>query len=141
MSLHETITADLHKLVEEAAADIITPASLAIALQQRYADDLEPRIQYLSLEHLKALARKVLARRFDAESDDADAYQGELFSGHLQQRYPLPPKRGQEPAYKALEALTATEVRWNVQMLRKSATARMLHADALEAWAQSHLVA
>jgi len=141
MNLHETITTDLHGLIEEISADIITPASLALALQARYGEELDPRIQYLSFEHLKAMARKLLGRRFDAESDEAEATQGELFSGHLQRRYPLPPVPGQEAAYKALEALSPDEIRWNVKTLRKSGQARLMHADALEAWGQTHAAA
>lgn len=142
MNQHEQITRDLDAMIEDYGdAEIITPASLALALQRNYtAGTLPPPIEYASFEHLKQMARQRLRRHYDAESDEAEAYagQGELFSGHLQDRYPLPRKRGEDPAYKRREALTEEEWRWNVQVLRKSAQARLAHADALEAWGMSH---
>jgi len=143
MNQHEQITRDLDALIDQNRdAEIITPASIALILQHRYADGtLPPPIEYASLEHLKQMARKRLARQYDADSDDAEAYsgQGELFSGHLQDRYPLPHQRGREPAYKRREALTAEERQWNVSILRKSAQARLAHADALEAEGLDHV--
>lgn len=138
MNQHEQITRDLDDLIERHAhADIITPASLALILRGRYATAaLPPAIDYASFEHLKQMARKRLGRRFDPDSDEAEAYedgQGELFGGVLQKRYPTPHKRGQEPAYKRREDLTPDERAWNVNALRSSARARLLHADALEA--------
>lgn len=138
MSLHENIVAEMHKMVDENDADIITPSSLAQAAQRIYVRGrLEPHIEYASLEHLKQLARKVLAGRHDAESDENEAHQGTLFSGMLQTRYPIPRADGAEPAYKLREFLTEAEVSWNVATLRKSAEARLEHADALEAWHHS----
>lgn len=138
MTLHESIVTDLVRLIEEQQADILTPASLAIELQHRYAEQrLEPHIEYASLEHLKNMARKVLAGNFDAEGSQNKSHQGELFSGRLQDRYPVPRKRGEEAVYKLREVLSREEVAWNIGTLRKSAEARLLHADALEAWDQS----
>ena len=137
MSLHEAISTAMVRFIE-ARADcvIISPAAVAAAtLQEFAAPDLEPHIEYASLEHFKNMARKVLARRFDDEGDDNSAYagQGELFSGHLQERYPIPRKKGEDAVYKRREDLTPEERRWNVKSLRKSADARLAHADALEA--------
>lgn len=137
MSLHEQITHDLQRLIEVADADIITPASLAMAVQHQYGAGLEPHIAYTSLEHLKQMARRALAGRYGADSDDSEVIQGELFSGHLQERYPLPRAGGHEPSYKRRDALTSDEVAWNVGTLRRAADARVAHADALEAWQQN----
>jgi hypothetical protein len=138
MSLHESIVSDLHAAVAANDADIITATSLALVIQRKYAPaGLEPHIEYASLEGLKHLARNVLSGRYSAESDQTEAHQGELFSGRLQTRYPLPRSKGEEPGYKLREALTKPEAAWNIATLRKAAEARLLHADALEAWDQS----
>jgi hypothetical protein len=55
----------------------------------------------------------------------------------LQHRYPTPRPAGAEPIYKKREALSRAELAWNVAMLRKSAAARLEHADALQAWADA----
>lgn len=136
MTIHENIAHELQRLIDAADADIITPASLAIAIQANYGTGLEPHIAYTSLEHLKHMARRALAGRYDAESDEAESLQGELFAG-LQDRYPTPRVTGQEPVYKRREALTEDEVAWNVQALRKAANSRLLHADKIEAWQQN----
>lgn len=139
MNLHEAICVEIHSVIDAlAGADIVSPSYVAREVQSRYrGEGLEPHIEYASLEHLKQMARRVLSARYDAESDESEALQGELFSGHLQQRYPVPHKRGDDPIYKLLGTLTADDVAWNVHQLRKSANARMLHADALEAWGQT----
>lgn len=139
MSLHETISADIHAIIEDqGGVASISPTTVALALTAKYATQrLDPPIHYASLEHFKQMARKALSGRFGTESDDAQAYQAELFSGHLQVRYPTPHKRGEDPVYKLLEALTDDDVAWNLQALQRSAKARLLHADALRAWHQS----
>lgn len=136
MSLHETITADIQSLIEGCAgADIISPTTIALALQTQYGvEAVHLAVAYASLEHFKHMARRALARRYDHESDEAEAYQGELFSGSLQRRYPTPRASGEEPAYKLLESLTDEEVRWNIKSLEHSADARSRHARALAAW-------
>jgi hypothetical protein len=139
MSLHESIVTDMSKVISDMGdCSIISPTSLALKVQSEYAEGkLEPHIEYTSLEGLKSIARKLLAGNFDADGEANSAHQGEMFSGHLQDRYPVPRKKGVEPVYKLREALTSDEVMWNVRTLRKSAEARLLHADALEAWHQS----
>lgn len=137
MSLHEAISTAMVRFIEDRAeCAIISPAAVAAATLQAFnGDGLEPHIEYATLEHFKHMARKVLARRFDDEGEDNAAYagQGELFSGHLQERYPVPRKKGEDPVYKRRVDLTPEERRWNVKSLRKSADARLAHADALEA--------
>lgn len=138
MNLHEQITHDLQGVLDElVGVDIISPTYLADTLVERYGAGADTRLRYTGREHLKHMARRMLAGRFAVESDEGEAHQGELFSGHLQVRYPIPRKAGDEPVYKLLEALTSDELAWNVRSLRASASARMMHADALAAWAQS----
>lgn len=142
MSLHEDIVVEMHRILEQTDADIITPGSLALAVQRRYiSNKVDAHIEYASLEHCKAIARRVLAGKHDIESDESEAYQGELFTGRLQTRYPLPRPKGEEPAYKLRENMSDDEIRWNIRSLRKSADARLEHADALEAWFRSRSAA
>lgn len=138
MSLHEAIAAEMTRYVEDRRdCAIMSPSAIASAVLDAFAGDkLEPHIEYASLEHFKNMARKMLAHRFSDDGAENTAYaaQGELFSGHLQDRYPVPRAPGTDPVYKLREALTDDEIRWNLVTLRKSADARLAHADALEAW-------
>lgn len=137
MSLHEAINTAMMRFIEDRReCAIMSPAAVAAATFNQFsAEHVEPHIEYASLEHFKHMARKVLARRFDDDGEENAVYsgQGELFSGHLQDRYPVPRKAGEEPTYKRRELLTPAERAWNVKTLRKSADARLAHADALEA--------
>lgn len=134
MSLYETITNDIHDVVDRFGGSAISPTSVALSLQGRYAGGaLEPEIAYTSLEHLKQMARTALRRRFDkTEAPEVD--QGELFSGQLQQRYPVPTKAGDDPLYKRLEDLSETELAWNEARLGKAADALVAHRRALSAY-------
>jgi len=140
LNLHEMITRDLQEVMDRLdGADIVSPTYLADTLLADYGGEgTDPRLRYTGREHLKQMARKMLAGRYSHEGEDSEAHQGELFSGHLQTRYPIPRSASDEPVYKLLGALTRDELAWNVRSLRASAKARLLHADALEAWAQSH---
>lgn len=139
MSMHEEIVAAIHRAIEGLGdAVALSPTGVALAVQRAFIESpLEPHVQYASLEHFKQMARSALARRFDAEGEESIAHQGEMFSGQLQDRYPTPRKHGQEPTYKQRDALSQDELAWNIAMLRKSAAARLEHADALQAWADS----
>lgn len=141
MSLHEEIGFAIQREIDSMGDAIaLSPTSLAIAVQRSFeASSIEPHIAYTSLEHLKQMARRVLARNFDTTGDDGDAreIQGEMFSGQLQDRYPLPRVGSAEPIYKRRDSLTQSEVDWNIRQLRKSAAARLEHADALQAWADA----
>lgn len=136
MSIHEDISSFMYSWLDaRSGVGIISPTALAAATQSSYeAGEIEPHIAYTSLEHFKQIARRVLAGRYD-DHDENPAYQeqGTLFPGLLQDRYPIPRGRGQEPQYKLRSLLTAHERAWNVEVLRKSAKARQAHADALEA--------
>lgn len=140
MNLHEHIRIDMQSIIEsQATIEIVSPSSLALAIQGKYEPgDLEPHIKFSSLEGLKQIARGVLSGRYDVESDESEAMSQDMFAGHLQARYPVPRKRGEEPVYKLRSALTPEERAWNVRSLRASARARLLHADALEAEGQFH---
>jgi len=141
MSLHEEITVAIQREIDALGDAIaLSPTSLALAVQRGFATGgIEPHVQYTSLEHLKQMARGVLSRRFDADGDESLAYQGEMFAGQLQERYPTPrAKKGAEPIYKRREALSSGELDWNINQLRKSAAARLEHADSLQAWADSN---
>lgn len=136
MSLHEDISTAFQDEIQALGdAHVLSPTSLALAVQRRFSgSDLEPHIQYTSLEHLKQMARRALVKNFEPDSDETAAYQGELFSGQLQERYPIPRPASQEPQYKLRNQLTHGELAWNIATLRKSAAARLQHADALQAW-------
>ncbi|GIK83037.1 MAG: hypothetical protein BroJett024_41420 [Alphaproteobacteria bacterium] len=139
MSLHEEIGAAIQREIDSMGDAIaLSPTSLALAVQRSFdAASIEPHIAYTSLEHLKQMARRVLARNFDTTGEDGDAreLQGEMFAGQLQDRYPVPRAGAAEPIYKRRDALTRSELEWNIRQLRKSAAARLEHADALQAWA------
>jgi len=133
---HQQIREELHRqyaLFDDAI--IVSPSGLAHRVFETFASGEEDaRIQYVSLEHLKQMARAFLRRQNHPDSDESAAYeaQGSLFSGALQDRYPLPRKGDEEPVYKLRQHLTREERAWNVEQLRKSAGARLKHADALE---------
>lgn len=141
MSLHEDVIAAIDRRIEELGGLVqLSPTTLALDVQMRFVPDdgkVEPHILWTSLEYFKHLARGRLRSRFDPEGENNEAYQGELFSGHLQRAYPVPRAKGQEPLYVPRDMLTREDVEYNVNLLRKSARARLRHADALQAWADS----
>ncbi len=135
MTQHSQVMAAFGRHIEALSGAVaIMPSSLAWAVYQEIVpDNVDPILEWACLEHLKALARRALAGRFMPDGEENTAHQEELFSGALQDRYPLPRAKGQEPTYKRRDQLTAEEREWNVRQLRKSAQARLEHADALEA--------
>lgn len=146
MSTHQQIMAEIARQYTFLSdAVIISPSALAYRAFEAFSSgEEEPHIQYASLEHLKHMARVFLARRKDADGDLNETHSaqpefdlGISFSGKLQDRYPLPRKVDEEPAYKLRGDLTPEERAWNVSQLRKSARARLEHADALEAEGQA----
>lgn len=145
MTEHQQIVTEFESQYDKLrGAVVIGPKALAFAVYQTFAigkPAVEPHIQYTSMEHLTAMARRFLAKKADPDSDDNEVYdqQGSFsFSGQLQERYPLPRKPGDEPLYKKRHLLTAEERAWNVEQLRKSARSRQEHADALEAEGRGH---
>lgn len=144
MSEHaEIMTAMQARMNALDGAVSIMPSALAVATYCDISPDQDDDrlVEYLTVQMLTSMARKLLGKRFSHESDETDAYNGDLFSGALQPRYPLPRTNGREPTYKLREHLTEAERAWNVKQLRKSAEARLEHADALEAEGQLKLTA
>lgn len=116
----------------------LSPALIAQRAASAFATDgIAPEIEWAAIEHFKQLARAELGRKFDADSDANPTHQLGLFAGQLQQHYPIPRGKGEDPIYKPRAALTFEEASWNVAQLRKSARARLEHADALQAWNDS----
>lgn len=144
MNLREEIRSRIafhYDAIHDAAT--VSPSTLAAMVFDEYATGSEvPQIAYTSIESIKQIAREFL-RRCDPQGDESEAYapQGELDLGEtrfrgLQARYPIPRAPGEEPVYKLRHLLTPEERAFNVSLLRKSALARMEHADALEAEAE-----
>jgi hypothetical protein len=75
------------------------------------------------------MARKLLASKFHPDRDEIA--HGELFPETLQARYPIQRRQGEEPIYRALEALSEIEGYWNVEQLRKAGKTRFKHAQTL----------
>lgn len=144
MNLHEGIRAAIARFIEERRdCVIISPGAIASAIYLQFASaQVEAHIAYASIEHFKQMARHALRARFDDDGEENPAYtgQGELFSNRLQERYPVPRKADEDPVYKRLEDLTRDELRWNVRSLRRSADARLAHADALDAYSTQHTI-
>lgn len=136
MSVHEDVAVAIQREIDSLGSAIaLSPTTVALAVQRHFSNaPMEPHLQYLSLEHLKHMARRALAGRYEPDGEQNEAHQGDMFSGHLQDRYPIPRQKGTEPVYKHRESMTVAELDWNVALLRKSANARLRHADALQAW-------
>lgn len=143
MSLHDDINQTLRKQLDELEGVIgIRPDTLALrALATFGGDSAEAHIRYGCTEHFKQMARRLLANRFEADGAENEAHQGDMFSGHLQQRYPIQRGPDEEPEYRLRETLNVTELDWNINQLRKSADARLRHADALQSYRDLKAVA
>lgn len=148
MTQHQQIVAEFEaQYAKLGDAVLVGPKALAFAVYRHFAKDMEQvesHLQYASVEHLTGMARKFLAKHNDPDDDDneVNSLQGDFgFSGQLQDRYPVPRKRGEEPLYKKRHLLTADERAWNVSQLRKSARSRQEHADALEAEGRGRVAA
>jgi hypothetical protein len=88
---------------------------------------------------LRQIARSLVRLHFEDTSDPADdeSAQHELFP-KLQWRYPAARSSGAgEPEYVKLEDLSAADVAYNVQRLRREGNAKLKHADALDAFGRS----
>ena len=143
MSLHDDVQQQMQKVINDCAgAKMLSPTALALAVYDTYTDEKGgPHVSYGCIEHFKQMARAILARKLDPRSEVSEsvAYQGDMFSGLLQQHYPILPVPNDDPVYKRLELLSDGELAWNVSTLRKSAHARLEHADALEAYRKRRL--
>lgn len=145
MSQHENLTRTMQKIIDDLGeCAIMSPAAIAGAtLAAIRLAKLEPDIEYLSLEQLKAMARRLLAKRFDPDGEENPAYsaQGEMFSGKLQQRYPVPQLRGEPPAYKRTEHLTDQEALAIAGRFKRCSEAHIAHGAALMAFVRSRELA
>lgn len=142
MTEHEIIATDIQEIINRFdGVDVISPASIAIALYDKYADGIQNvLIEYASREQFKNMARKALGRSFDTVKDSGES-QGELFNGNLQPRYPIPGTAGEDRVYVRLEAMTSEQRKWNADRLLKAGRAFTLHGKALLAYDRSHPVA
>src|SRR5260363_188900 len=119
-------------IVEASEQDMndLPPSWIANQVYDAYGNtSVDAHVQYACMEHLKQMARKLLASKFHPDRDEIA--QGELFPETLQTRYPIKRKRGEEPVYKLLDALSEIEGYWNVEQLEKAGGARFKHADTL----------
>lgn len=136
MSLHDDVQQILRKdlfTLNEQGVDVM-PNTLALrALDAFGGVGVEPHLAWGCVEHFKQMARALL-RIYEPRDETSEAYQGDMFSGHLQARYPLPHADGDEPVYRVRSLLSTAELDWNIAQLRKSAQARLRHADALQSY-------
>lgn len=141
MSLHEDIQQKMRGIIgdfDSQGVVLLSPALVADMAYAQLGDKSEDiHIRYACTEHFKQMARRILGAKFSADGDENATHQSDMFSGALQQRYPLPHKHGESMGYKLLAAMTKEELEWNVIQLRKSANARLEHADALRAYVRS----
>lgn len=138
MSLHEQIAADITHVIEQHdGVDAISASSVALILHDRYGgSEAEPHLGYASLEHLKQMARSRLGKRYGAATSAPNEAQGELFANALQERYPVPTPKGEDPVYKLTSALTHDEILWNASRLEKAGKTLLAHSRALKSLAQ-----
>src|SRR5260363_89638 len=140
MSLHEDIQQKMKAAVVQASEqdmNDLPPSWIANQVYDAYGNtSVDAHVQYACMEHLKQMARKLLASKFHPDRDEIA--QGELFPETLQTRYPIKRKRGEEPVYKLLDALSEIEGYWNVEQLEKAGGARFKHADTLRTFSKSN---
>lgn len=146
MSAHSEIEQTIRKIItglNDAGVVSLGPTAIALRTYEHYGregDDMH--VRYASVEHFKQMSRAALAKQYDPDDgDESEAYQGDMFSGHLQSRYPIPRKPDDEPTYKPRGGLTLAELDWNIAQLRKSASARLRHADALQSYRDQRIAA
>ena len=140
MKEHEQIMGEIHAIVDEMGdVDRVSTDAVANRLLHRFGgDDLDARLAYASLEHLKQMTRRAFGRAFDKPTALDVISQGDLFSSKLQTRYPVPTKPGEERVYVRLEVMTSEERRWNADRLLKAGRAFTMHGKALLAYDDAH---
>jgi hypothetical protein len=135
MSLHDDIQQAVRGVIaDNEHVDLLSPTFIAFRVVEAFGGQSEPHLQWLAVEQAKQMARRVLGAKFDVDGEENSAHQGDMFSGLLQDRYPIPRSRGEDPVYKPRHALTLAELDWNIDQLNKSADARMRHAAALQSF-------
>lgn len=142
MSMHEEICQQLRELIPDSedvrvCAIDLSPTDLARLCFRKFEDEnIDPHVEYAAIEHYKTMARKILSAHFDPDGESNPAHasgQADMFSGMLQERYPIRRTPGADPVYRPLGHLSLADLDWNIDMLKKSAGARLAHADALKA--------
>lgn len=114
----------------------ISPAWVATeAMHIIDPDRSGPELEYFGCHlELRQIAREALRGHYQPNGSAQGSAQHELFPD-LQERYP---KAGQadseEPEYVLLEYMTNEDIAYNVTRLRREASAKQAHADALEAY-------
>ena len=143
MSLHDDINQTLRSELDALDGAIgIRPETLALRAVAAFdGEAANPHVRYGCIEHFEQMARRLLANRYEPDGDENDVHQGDMFSGHLQERYPIPRRANDEPEYRLREALSIDDLDRNIGQLRKSADARLRHADALQGYRDSKAVA
>jgi hypothetical protein len=124
---------DLHKTLKDVNPNAVATTAMALI---EFPISLH-RLGYAGCHlELRQIARAKLRKRFDptAIADDAADAEPDFFPEKLQDRYPIPRKRGEEPTYRKLTELSDEEARYNVDRMRKASGALGRHADRLEAW-------
>lgn len=111
--------------------DIVSPSWLATEVMVDIAFPRElHRLGYLGC-HLQV---RQIARGFCRTKCDPLDGQEDLFGGTLQQRYPRAGTNRENPEYIRRELMSDADIGFNVSRLRAEASAKLDHADALEAW-------
>lgn len=132
--LHQLLVAIYERRRDEVR---VSPSWLATeAMIEIDPDRISPSRVYMAAHlELRQLARGICRRVADPTEESTE--QHEMFPG-LQKRYPeARTANSDEPQYVLLEHLSEEDVAFNVRRLRAEASAKMAHADALEAWWQN----
>lgn len=141
MSVFDDVQQTMRRVFVDLGGDeqvALSPTLLAVRTFDRFnSESVDIRIEWSSVEHLKQMARKMLASKYGHDGEENEVYQSDMFSGQLQDRYPIPRAKGEDPVYKPRDLLTVDEMDWNIKQLRKSADARLRHADALQLFRDS----
>ena len=140
MSISDEVSAQVLSMVEKSSAlEFVSPTTIALGVFEffRNKKEFEPHLAYASVEHLKQIARRYLTRHHDPaerlqEAIDAGG-QSEMFAEELQDRYPVPVGRKEEPRYQLREKMSDDDLLWNAFRLDKVSDATRRHADSLRA--------
>jgi hypothetical protein len=112
----------------------ISPLILATEAMERI--NFAPKLHAVGYRgchlYMRQIARQFCRRYF--EPTEIIDRSGDLFPDTLRERYPLPPKPGEEDEYVLLEDLTDEAISYNVERMRRASLALQKHSDALEAY-------
>lgn len=139
MSLHDDVRQQIRIAIDELGdAVMMSPTTVALRVFEHFksSHECEVHVGYTSVEHLKQMSRAELAGKYSpaARAEQLAHDQADMFGELLQERYPLPVKRGAEPQYKRREFMSIVELDWNIAHIEKCGQALLQHADALRAY-------